>query len=142
MVAQTSIANLYGPGSGPIVAITPSCTGREARFSQCSGFHNSFLQLCSHASDIGVSCRIVNTENCTQGQVRLAGGQSQNEGRVEVCANNLWGTVCDDNFDNREAEVVCRQLGYDAIGKTNRTHFCYPSSFASLGPKILLQLVL
>ena len=56
--------------------------------------------------------------NCTDGEMRLFGGSSPLEGRVEICANRAWGTVCGQfTWRFSEANVVCRQLGHSAFGE-------------------------
>ena len=54
--------------------------------------------------------------SCTNGDIRLRGGTNRYEGRVEICNNNAWGTVCDDSWSTFDARVACRQLGFSSIG--------------------------
>uniref|UniRef100_A0A8C1X746 Neurotrypsin n=1 Tax=Cyprinus carpio TaxID=7962 RepID=A0A8C1X746_CYPCA len=51
------------------------------------------------------------------GAVRLAGGSSLKSGRLEVYLNGQWGSVCDTHWTDRDASVVCRQLGLRGIPK-------------------------
>ena len=59
--------------------------------------------ICADASTLA--------SNCTEGTLRLVGGTNLAEGRVEICINNAWGTVCDYGFTKEDALVACRQLG-------------------------------
>ena len=49
---------------------------------------------------------------CDDGDIRLANGSNPLEGRVEICMNNAWGTICNDDFGSSDVEVICTQLGY------------------------------
>lgn len=47
-----------------------------------------------------------------EGQIRLTGGRRADEGNVEIFHLGRWGSICDDEWDENEAKIVCRTLGF------------------------------
>lgn len=58
----------------------------------------------------------ISLDVCNNGDIRLVGGTNALEGRVEVCDDHAWGTVCDDFWGSVDASVACAQLGYQRSG--------------------------
>ncbi|PVD22128.1 hypothetical protein C0Q70_17932 [Pomacea canaliculata] len=121
-MTSASFSNGTGNPSIPILLDDVRCSGSEASISDCN--HRTWgTSNCRHSEDAGVMCLPQNAQasglNNTL-QIRLT-GVNRYTGRVEVQMYGIWGTVCDDSFDSRAAQVVCRMLGYQG-GTVNPTH--------------------
>ncbi len=53
---------------------------------------------------------------CTNGDLRLVGGTTDMDGRVEICFNETWGTICDNLWTTNDGNVACQQLGFSQFG--------------------------
>ena len=89
------------------------------------------------------SCNTLAT--CTEGSVRLLAGMDYDyyyggldadyanlyikdtlsQGRVQICIGGQYTKVCDDFWDNQDASVVCRQLGFSSSGELRTIHFLF-----------------
>ena len=124
----------FGQNHAIIIALDDvACTVYESRLIDCP--YDSIVADCTHSQDAGVHCvtRELNSHRflvpnvylqqslvyctaCTHGSIRLRNGSTSMNGRVEVCLNGDWGTVCDDGWTAVDANVACGQLGYSRSG--------------------------
>uniref|UniRef100_A0A8U8BZT8 SRCR domain-containing protein n=1 Tax=Geospiza parvula TaxID=87175 RepID=A0A8U8BZT8_GEOPR len=98
----------FGEGAGPIWLDGLRCNGSEAHLAECAG-HTWGEHRCNHAEDAGAAC--ADSSVPAPPQVRLSGAPDRCAGRVEVLRAHLWGTVCDDTWGLRQAQVLCAHLG-------------------------------
>ena len=133
--------SFFGRGRGIIWFDDIECIGNETSIIDCN-HRGHGINNCFHSEDANVLCpgmlynNIVHSTMsymhmvdlvsssppvedgiCENGDVRLMNGTVENEGRVELCFNGRWGTICDDDWDNEDAEVVCTQMGLPGEGK-------------------------
>lgn len=102
----------FGPGGDPIHFSNLNCDGTELNIGSCAKIFDSDDITCLHFQDVGVTCE----EACSNGEVRLVDGTDSTNGRFEICLGGTWGTVCDDQFHNIDAQIVCKQLGLEYQG--------------------------
>ena len=136
---------MFGSYTGPVLLDDIHCTGEEATLLDCS--HASIgNHLCGPATDpnrsfqVAIKCKGIlilhqivipfirayclmyvccMLDDCVEGEVRLQDGTDPSNGRVEVCQNGTWGSVCASQWDLDDARVVCKQLGYSSDGIMN-----------------------
>uniref|UniRef100_A0A3Q3XM03 Lysyl oxidase homolog n=1 Tax=Mola mola TaxID=94237 RepID=A0A3Q3XM03_MOLML len=102
-----------GQGMGPIYMNEVKCLGQEKSIWNCP-FKNITSEDCQHTEDAAVRCNIpyMGLEN----SIRLTGGRTRYEGRLEVLSSDSngtqsWGLICGETWTTKEAMVACRQLG-------------------------------
>ncbi|KAK2818492.1 hypothetical protein Q5P01_024053 [Channa striata] len=116
---------LYGEEEAPVWTRDFQCGGHESALLDCRS-SDSTRTTCSPGKAVGLTCsephgvRLVGGDSRCAESVRLVNGTSLCSGRLEVKSdqsdrsNQRWSSVCEADFDQQDAEVVCRELGCGA----------------------------
>ena len=86
------------------------CIGIESGLTNCH--HDDEYKHFDHTRDAGVIC------TDSKSEIRLVGGGTPYEGRVEVMQEGKWRTVCDNGWGQEESEVACKQMGFASLIRT------------------------
>lgn len=112
----------FGPGTGPIYVDNLACRGHESSIAFCPN-NGVEVHNCTHENDAGVVC---------SAPIRLVDGSGPYEGRVEILRNIVWGTVCDDGWDIKDATVVCNELGFGSAKRAVPASYFGSRSYGSI----------
>ena len=108
--------------------------GEEAKLTECTStflslkdgkvVDNEVAGVKCYTHDGMIQCALV-PHNCiidcsNNGEIRLVGGDSSTVGTVEMCYHNTWRLISDQDWNDNDAKVVCRQLGYNTEGTIRR----------------------
>ena len=119
----------YGSGTGPLWFEEVYCDGTEDSLLDCPRDYNVYIpEECSHVTNIVCNRKYSyilaviiiismyaagsNAPSLTSHPLRLVGGDSIYEGRVEILYKRIWGTVCSDGWSLIDSHIVCRQMGF------------------------------
>ncbi|XP_019854464.1 PREDICTED: scavenger receptor cysteine-rich type 1 protein M130-like isoform X2 [Amphimedon queenslandica] len=116
--ALISVAELdsWNEGYSPL-AVSCNRYATETNLSNCSfssTYTNNYYysSVCTETCTHPKAIRCYRGDLCVDGKVRLVDGSLNQEGRVEVCVNGVWGSICGQGWSTSDARVVCKQLGY------------------------------
>ena len=103
-----------------IVLTDVKCSGdRDERILQCAyGELGRAVGATAPCSGVGNVAGVICSRECDDGNSRIVDGETFYEGRVEICRNSRWRTICDIGWDDVDATVVCRS--YDFFGMSDR----------------------
>uniref|UniRef100_A0A1X7TKI1 SRCR domain-containing protein n=1 Tax=Amphimedon queenslandica TaxID=400682 RepID=A0A1X7TKI1_AMPQE len=114
--------------SGTHIMSSVYCSNSAASLLDCSYNSLSAITSCGDLNRAGVIC----LDACDDGNLRLSGSSAEYAGRVEICIESYWTSLCDQNWDLKDAQVACRELGYSPYGAMP-TYGCYTEGQLSFG---------
>ena len=127
--------SFFGRGQAPVLASDIYCSEAHVTLQDCSvvayqlsnllTYYSFFHRRATLSAVYGIICQgnATSETECIPGDAKLVGGSKVNEGRVEVCIDGFWGTVCEEGWDDEDASVICQQLGLSATGNYTTRYY-------------------